>query len=186
MTYKELCQIADKRINTTQIGLPVDAYTIATTLGIRVKNSIEAKQDFGDSNNPLLYSNGCIAITKGEYVIYHDEKSPYRNFIIAHEIAHYLLNHLCDGVVQHHDANLLASIIIAPKRLILINAFNNAAQLSTTCMIPFEVANEYWSELKSDEVITDSSSSLQNCLHEIQSRFVDIVKLLDKVGGAMA
>lgn len=181
MTYKELCQIADKRIKTIQNVLPIDSFAIAGSLGLRIKNSIEAKQDFKNTINPLTRCNACLTINNSEYTIYHDEKYPYKNFTIAHEISHYLLNHSCDGIEQHHDANLLASIIIAPKRLILINGIKSAVQLSTACMIPFEVANEYWSELEFNGVISDDTSSVNDYLREIKLMFMDIGKLLSNI-----
>ena len=186
MTYKDLCQIADKRIKTTQNILPINSFAIAGSLGLRIKNSIEAKQDFKNTINPLSYCNACLTLNNSEYTIYYDEKYSYKNFAIAHEISHYLLNHSCDdhscdGIEQHHDANLLASIIIAPKRLILINGIKSAVQLSTTCMIPFEVANEYWSELEFNVDISDDTSSVNDYLREIKSMFMDIGKLLNNI-----
>lgn len=147
MDYKELKIIATKYIDIKSKNIPINAFDIAQELGLRVKNSIEAKQDYAGTTNPLTYANGCLSLIRGEYVIYHDEKDAYKNFTVAHEIAHYLLHHESDGVEQHNEANLLAAILIAPKRLVLKSKIKSSKELSEKCKIPIEVAKSYWAIL---------------------------------------
>ena len=146
MTYDELQRIACKHTNKTKETQ--NAFDIAMSLNIRLKNSVEAKRDFKSTENPLEYSNGCLTVCNGEYTIYYNEKTPYCNFTIAHEIAHYLLHHYSDGAIQHRDANLLASMLIAPKKSVLKNKIKNEIELSEKYKIPIEVAQIYWDFLQ--------------------------------------
>lgn len=147
MDFKELHKIAKTHISLHFVNIPGDAFKIARCLNIRIKNSLECKQDFPDSY-PLNNCNAIYAMFKGEYTIYYDEKYAYKNFAIAHEIAHHLLNHRSDGTTQHNDANLLAAIITAPPELVKKNKIKNAIELSEKCLIPYNVACKYWSEIK--------------------------------------
>ena len=142
MTYNELYKVAYKYIDNDS-NFP-NAFVIAQKLNIRTKNSIEAKRDFKNVKNPLEDCNGCLSIVNGEYVIYYNEKSPYNNFVVAHEIAHYFLHHYSDGSDQHHDANILAAILIAPKKSVQNNKIKNEIELSEKYKIPIEVAQIYW------------------------------------------
>ncbi len=144
MDYKELKRIINKYTDIKSNSIPINAFDIAQELNLRVKNRIEAKQDFADSTNPLDYSNGCLSVINGEYVIYHDEKNPYKNFTVAHELAHYMLHHEKDGAAQHKEANLLASALIAPRHLIIKSKIKSPRELSEKCQIPMEVAQNYW------------------------------------------
>lgn len=152
MTYKELSDIANENIDITTNNLPQSAFEIAQQLNIRIKNSTECKQDYHTIETPLLNCNAIYALNNGEYTIYHNENYAYKNFSIAHEIAHHLLGHTSDGAAQHHDANLLASIIIAPKRLVHARKIKNAVQLSETCKIPIDIAEMYWKEIHTSKV----------------------------------
>lgn len=150
MNFKTLLEIADTYLDYNNINfLPADSYTIATQqLNIRVKNSLECKTDYKTENNPLKYNDAIYAIFKGEYTIYHDENHPYKNFFIAHEIAHHLLDHRSDDINKHHDTNLLAAIIVAPPHLIKKYKIHSSIQLAEQCKIPIEVAETYWKEYK--------------------------------------
>lgn len=86
-------------------------------------------------------------MNNGEYTIYYDENNPYSNFAVAHEIAHYLLNHTTDGTEQHHDAQLMAVIIITPSHLIPLKSIKSSAELSVKYKIPADVADMYWCEI---------------------------------------
>ncbi len=146
MTYKELKRLYDKKIMQKFDILPVNSFNIANMLNLRVKNSIECKLDFKEKY-PLTQCNAFIAIFNGEEIIYHDEKYPYKNFSVAHEIAHHLLEHKTDGIEQHKDANLLAAIIVAPVELIKKHKIKSALQLAEQCKIPINVAESYWLEI---------------------------------------
>lgn len=158
MTYKELKTIVDKKITKRKNSLPVDTFCVANQLNLRIKNSIEAKEDFGIDNNPLISHNAVYVLNKGEYTIYYDEHYSYKNFSVAHEIAHHLLGHTSDGAEQHHDAQLMAAIIIAPVDLIRKYKINSPAQLSEICKLPVEVAENYWAEIKKNETMINLST----------------------------
>ncbi|NDO19420.1 ImmA/IrrE family metallo-endopeptidase [Lachnospiraceae bacterium MD329] len=146
MNYKELLNIATHKIIYNTNDLPQNAFSIALQQGIRLKNSIECKEDFKDSY-PLTHTNALYALYKNEYTIYYDENFPYKNFAIAHEIAHHLLNHTTDGAAQHQEAQLLAAILIAPPHLINTNKIKSAINLSETCKMPIDIAERYWHEI---------------------------------------
>lgn len=148
MNYNKLLEIANIYINYNKItSLPVNSYYIAThQLNIRVKNSLQCKIDYKTSNNPLVNNNAIYCMFKGEYTIYCDENNPYKNFYLAHEIAHHLLNHLSDDINKHHDANLLAAIIVSPPHLLKKYKIHNSIELAEQCKIPIEVAETYWKE----------------------------------------
>lgn len=146
MTYNELKEIVDERIKTRQESLPVDAFYISSQLNIRLKNSIEAKEDFGNENL-FKSSNAVYTLNKGEYIIYFNEHYAYKNFSIAHEIAHHILGHTSEGVEQHHDAQLMASIMVAPIDLIHKYKIKSASELSEICKMPIEAAEAYWHEI---------------------------------------
>lgn len=129
--------------------LPADTFAIAHSLGLRLKNSIECKQDFKE-NFPLIDRNACIARYKGEYTVYYDERNTYKNFSIAHEISHYILGHTSEGAEQNHDADLMAAIIVAPFKLICKYNIKSATQLSEWCRIPVAIAELYWNEIRYD------------------------------------
>lgn len=146
LTFTDLQTIADKYIKITSQIIPQDSFEIARSFNIRIKNSAECKEDFVD-DYPLKRSNAVYALYKGEYTIYYDEKNVYKNFSIAHEIAHHILKHETDGATNHHDANLLAAIIVAPAKNFKRNKIKTSRQLSETCLIPVEVAEMYWKEI---------------------------------------
>lgn len=148
MSYEQLLDIVNKRIPCTSDNMPQNAFEIALQFNIRLKNHIECKHDFTEEKYPLNNTDAVLAIYNGEYTIYYDENYPYVNFAIAHEIAHYLLDHTNDGVAQHHDAQLMAAIIVAPIKLIHKHRLKSATQLSELCKIHATVAEEYWNEIK--------------------------------------
>lgn len=145
MTYQELRDIYIKYIEVPCMEKTANAVDIALDLGLTVKNSMGFKQDFPDKNS-LQNNNAIYALYKGEFIIYYDEKSAYKNFAIAHEIAHHLLRHTADGVEQHHDANILAAIIVTTNKK---QEMESAITLSEKYKIPYIVAREYYAELKS-------------------------------------
>lgn len=147
MKFQQLEAIAKKYITGSFVEFPVNAFELAKQLSLRVKNSIECKNDFKDKY-PLYNCNAVYTLVYGEYTIYYDEKYAYKNFSVAHEIAHHLLEHCSDGVREHHDANLLAAILILPPESILKNKIKNATELSEKYLIPYSVACEYWIEIK--------------------------------------
>lgn len=175
MTYKELQQIINEQIKLQHTTLPIDSFSIATHLGLTVKNSIQCKIDY-QGKSPLINANAVYALNNGEYTIYYDEKYSYKNFAIAHEIAHHLLGHMSDGAIQHHDANLMAAIMIAPKELILTNGINNAYELSNLCCIPISTAIEYWNALDIEQ-----ETSIADYLKQIKITISKAVKLLNHV-----
>ena len=146
MEFKELNNIAKSNKLTFSTSLPQDSFELARSFNLRIKNSTECKQDFPDKN-PLSSNNAIYALFKGEYTIYYDEKYAYKNFAIAHEIAHHLLRHESDGAVQHHDSNLLAAMLVAPNDLIMSQKIKSAKELSLNCSIPIGVAEEYWKHI---------------------------------------
>ena len=146
MNFEELNNIAKVNKLNNPLTYSQDSFELAKSLSIRLKNSMECKQDFPDKNQ-LRNNNAVYALFKGEFTIYYDEKYAYRNFAIAHEVAHHILQHESDGAVQHHDANILAAILIAPKESILENRIKNEIELSEKYVIPIEVAQLYWKYL---------------------------------------
>lgn len=151
MQYSELKKILYNRFKVTSTLLPQNAFNIAKSFHLRLKNRAECKKDYGNKECPLNHANAVYALFNGEYVIYYDEKYPYANFAIAHEIAHHILGHISDGINQHHDAQLMAAIIVAPEELIRQCKIKSALQLAEQCKIPIDVAEEYWSELQIKE-----------------------------------
>lgn len=149
MTYDDLLVIYEKRIQNQTNTFSINIFDLAVQFNIQIKNSLQAKSDW-KGNSPLNQCNACLSIVDGEYTIYYDEKYPYKNFAVAHEIAHYLLGHTTDGVGYHHDANLLGAIIIAPPHLIKQSNIKSAENLSLQCKMPIEVAEEYWAEYIAD------------------------------------
>lgn len=147
MKFEQLLEIVNTHIDFSSGTIPIDSYSIATQqLNIRVKNSLQYKIDIQSNNTSLDKNEAIYTLFKGEYTIYHDENHPYKNFYIAHETAHHLLNHQSDDINKHHDANLLGAMILAPPQLIKKNKIRNSTQLASQCKIPIEVANTYWNE----------------------------------------
>lgn len=152
MTFKELLELMYVYVKFTSKELPTNCYNIATQqLNIVIKNSLQCKNDYkasSISDTPLRDNEAIYTLYKGEYTIYYDEKNPYSNFFIAHEMAHHLLNHRSDDINKHHDVNLMAAMIVAPPHLIKKNKIHNSLQLATVCKIPSEVAETYWKAYK--------------------------------------
>ncbi len=147
LNFKQLEKIAEKYIVINYNDFPSNAFELARKLNLRTKNSIECKKDFKDKY-PLYNCNAVYALVNGEYTIYYDEKYVYKNFSVAHEIAHHLLEHCTDGAREHHDANLLAAILLLPPKKIIKSKIKNAIELSERYLIPYNVACEYWQEIK--------------------------------------
>lgn len=147
MNFQQLEKIAEKYIVINYNNFPANAFELARKLNLRVKNSIECKKDFKDKY-PLYNCNAVYTLVNGEYTIYYDEKYAYKNFSVAHEIAHHLLEHCTDGAREHHDANLLAAILLLPPKKIVKQKIKNAIELSEKYLIPYNVACEYWVEIK--------------------------------------
>ena len=57
------------------------------------------------------------------------------------------MGHTSEGVEQHHDAQLMADIIVAPIDLIHKYKIKSATELSEICKIPIEAAKAYWHEI---------------------------------------
>lgn len=147
MNFKQLEEIAKKFIVINYNEFPANAFELARRLNLCVKNSIECKKDFKDKY-PLYNCNAVYTLVNGEYTIYYDEKYVYKNFSVAHEIAHHLLEHCTDGAREHHDANLLAAILLLPPKNTIKSKIKNAIELSEKYLIPYNVACEYWAEIK--------------------------------------
>ncbi len=150
MTYQQLQKIAKQYAKIQNNKLPQDAFAIAQSLSLQVKDTQQCKQDYHDDGNPWINNNARYALYKGCYTIYYNENYKYKNFAVAHEIAHHLLNHKHDSGHNHHDANMLAAILIAPQRLIRRKFIRSAEQLAEVCCMPDDIANEYWHELKAN------------------------------------
>ena len=157
MNFQQLKKIAEKYITEESTEFPADAFKLAKQLNLSVKNSIECKQDFKDKY-PLYNCNAAYTLVNGEYTIYHDEKYAYKNFSVAHEIAHHLLEHCSDGVREHHDANLLAAILLLSPENIVKNKIKSEVELSLKCLIPYNVACEYWTEI--NNIVKPSNISI--------------------------
>ena len=137
-----------------------DAFYIASQLHLRIKNSIECLEDLREKY-PLTHCNAIYALRKGQPTIYYDEKYPYKNFAIAHEIAHYLRGHTSDGVEQHQEAQLMAAIIVAPSEY--IHGIKSAMELAEKCKIPIDAAENYWYELEeAGEIEVDNELNTDN------------------------
>lgn len=147
MNYEQLLGIVNQRITCTSDNVPQNAFDIALQLNIRLKNHIECKYDFNEKDYPLKNTDAVLVINNGEYTIYYDENNPYVNFAIAHEISHYLLGHTADGSAQHHDAQLMAAIMIVPPHLISLQDIKSSAELSAKYKIPVDAADMYWCEI---------------------------------------
>lgn len=169
MNYTELKAIVDKNITRTSDIVPQDTASIASHLSLHLKNSIECKEDCKGKTSPLEHCNSCYAIYRGEYTIYYNEKYAYQNFSIAHEIAYHLLGYTADGTAQHHDAQLMAAIIVAPEDLIHKYRIKSTVELAETCKIPVDVAEEYWSEIKTTDNImnTNTNKTYEDAIQEL-------------------
>ena len=184
MIYQQLEKIAKKYITEESTEFPADAFKLAKQLDLRVKNSIECKQDFKDQY-PLYKCNAAYTLVNGEYTIYHDEKYAYKNFSVAHEIAHHLLEHCSDGVKEHHDANLLAAILLLSPENIVKNKIKHAVELSLKCLIPYNVACEYWADLNMADIVEEGTPEDMGLLFEIGERLREICDTISK-GAAVA
>ena len=147
MEYAELKQVVDKHITRVSEDFPQNAFTIAKSLDLRLKNSIECKIDYKDKY-PLYNADAILARFHGEYTIYYDENHAYHNFFIAHEIAHYILGHDTENTENDHEAQIAAAIIVAPSDLVHKNHIKTAEQLSEQCLIPIAIAKLYWDEIR--------------------------------------
>ena len=147
MEYAEIKRKVDRHIARVSEDFPQNAFAIAKALDLRLKNSIECKQDYQEQY-PLYNTNAILTRFFGEYTIYYDENHAYRNFFIAHEIAHYILGHESEGMSNDHDAQIAAAIIVAPVELVHKNHVKSAIQLSEQCKIPINIAVLYLDEIR--------------------------------------
>ena len=143
MEYAELKQVVDKHITRVSEDFPQNAFTIAKSLDLRLKNSIECKDKY-----PLYNTEAVLARFHGEYTIYYDENHAYHNFFVAHEIAHYILGHNTENTENDHEAQIAAAMIVAPSDLVHKNHIKTAEQLSERCLIPIAIAKLYWDEIR--------------------------------------
>lgn len=147
MEYAEIKRVVDRHIARVSEDFPQSAFTIAKSLGLRLKNSVECKKDYQEQY-PLYNTNAILTRFCGEYTIYYDENHAYRNFFIAHEIAHYILGHESESMSNDHDAQIAAAIIVAPMELVHKNRVKSAIELSERCKIPVNIAVLYWDEIQ--------------------------------------
>ena len=135
--------MVNRHIARVSEDFPQSAFTIAKSLDLRLKNSVECKKDYQEQY-PLYNTNAILTRFCCEYTIYYDENHAYRNFFIAHEIAHYILGHASESMSNDHDAQIAAAIIVAPVELVHKNRVKSATQLSELCKIPVNIAVLYW------------------------------------------
>lgn len=159
MTYTKLKKIANSRI-TTANTLPINVSNVASELNLKLKNSFECKRDFCN-DSPLKNANAIYTLYHGEYTIYHNENYEYKDFSIAHEISHHLLGHSHEGEIQHHDAQLMAAIILAPINLIHKYKIKSVIDLSNICNLPIDVAEYYWDELIENEELNSCNKMVK-------------------------
>lgn len=181
MTYSELKAIVDNHITRTSDKIPQDTFTITRALNLRLKNSTEAKQDFGN-NNPLNRGkNAFYARYKGEYTIYHDENYTYKNFSVGHEIGHHILGHTSDGAEQDHDAQMVAAIIVAPADLVHKHRIKSTTQLAEVCKMPISIAELYWNKIKTNESLRHKNLTINPIVKYASISAISVVAALGAV-----
>ena len=146
MTYDELKKIAQPHIREKD-NLPSNALLLLTQLHIHYKTEKQCENDFEGSYKPLDNHPAFLFIKGDEKILYFKTTTRYYNFYIFHEIAHYLLGHEDDSPQNELDANMLACILAAPVENFPTN-IKTAKDLSSTCQIPIDKAEEYWNEIK--------------------------------------
>ena len=147
MTYKELRQIAQPHIRESE-NLPSNSFLLLNQLHIPFKNESQCEKDFGDNINPLKNNPAFMFIgSNGNKTIYFNSNTPYWNFYIFHEIAHYILGHEQNSPQNEIDADMLACVLAAPVEN-LPTYLKSARDLSSLCKIPIDKAEMYWQEIK--------------------------------------
>ena len=147
MTYDELREISKPHIRERE-NLPSNSFLLLNQLHIPFKNERQSEQDFGDKINPLKSNPAYLSIdTNGNKTIYFNSNTPYWNFYIFHEIAHYILGHEQNHPQNEIDADMLACILAAPIEN-LPTYLKTARDLSSLCKIPIDKAEMYWQEIK--------------------------------------
>ncbi len=146
MTYNELKQIAKPHIREGE-NLPSNSFLLLNQLHIPFKNEKQCEKDFSEVINPLKNNPAFLSIDhSGNKTIYFDSNTPYWNFYIFHEIAHYILGHEQNSPQNEIDADMLACILAAPVEN-LPTYLKTARDLSSLCKIPIDKAEMYWQEI---------------------------------------
>ena len=179
MTCEELFYIAKDKITILSDTLPRNVFDIANNLNVKIKVSQEYINDGGKDLTIFNTNPAILTYTNNEYIIYYDENHPYFIFNISHELAHYVLEHRSDGASQHHDAQLLAAIIIAPIHLIKKYKIKSAIQLAETCKIPMNVASEYWDYIRKETSITKQFKSISKLIITIVAIIVISIPIIN-------
>lgn len=91
-----------------------EVHKIAASLGMTLKTEKDAEKDFLHSD-PLKDRDAILTLAGSQYVIYY-KSGIYEDFFILHEICHYLLKHYYDGDYEENQANILACMILIPKK----------------------------------------------------------------------
>lgn len=146
MTYNELKQIAKPHIREGE-NLPSNSFLLLNQLHIPFRNERQCEKDFSEVINPLKNNPAFLSIdSDGNKTIYFDSNTPYWNFYIFHEIAHYILGHEQNSPQNEIDADMLACILAAPVEN-LPTYLKTARDLSSLCKIPIDKAEMYWQEI---------------------------------------
>lgn len=149
MTYKELKEIAKPHTREGE-NLPSNSFLLLNQLHIPFKNEKQCEQDFSDKINPLKNNPAFLSIdSDGGKTIYFNSNTPYWNFYIFHEIAHYILGHEQNSPQNEIDADMLACILAAPIEN-LPTYLKSARDLSSLCKIPIDKAEMYWQEINGE------------------------------------
>lgn len=133
-TYKELQAISKQFQNNLSTAIPCNPFLLGNKLHIKIIPS-ENKTD-----SPAFFN-------KYQRAVFYDPSAQYSQYYIFHELAHCILNHTTDGAIEEQEANLLASLLIAPPELIP-SYIKSAVDLVSLSHLPIDRAEEYWSELK--------------------------------------
>ena len=146
MTYEELKKIAQPHIREND-NLPSNSFLLLNQLHIQYKTEYQCSEDFKGKYNPMHDHPAFLYVTNNDKILYFKTTSRYWNFYVFHEIAHYLLGHEDNSPQNELDANLLACILVAPIEN-FPTTIKTAQDLSSTCQIPVDRAEEYWQEIK--------------------------------------
>ena len=119
-TFNELKNISDKF--KTSSSIPCNPFLLGSSLKIKIVPLIDNTQE--------QYETPAF-LNLNEQAIYFNPSSKYNQFYIFHEIAHFILNHNKDGLIEEQEANLLASLLIVP--LECIPSYFKTASKSSFC-----------------------------------------------------
>ncbi len=177
MTYKELKQIAQPHIREGE-NLPSNSFLLLNQLHVPFKNEKQCEQDFNEGTNPIKNNPAFLSIDlKGNKTVYFNSNTPYWNFYIFHEIAHYLLGHEQNSPQNEIDADLLACILAAPVEN-LPTTLKTARDLSSLCKIPIDKAEVYWKEIKNSFIKPKNKFLIYGCLLLIIIVIVSVINIL--------